>query len=96
MNKTTTLGIMALLLVSGALAQTAEISAKHQASLHFMSPPGDTCQVKVNAFSTRTVSGITGYRSDGTTICFVPRQRGGCVPKNSPQASKVPASALCQ
>lgn len=41
-----------------------------------------TCDVKVNPFSDRTVSGgIIGKRSDGSEICYIPTRRGGNKPK---------------
>ena len=86
MNKTIALGIMALLLASSALATSPELHAKHLASLHWMSPASEPCQVPVNAFSTRMVSGFIGHRSDGSTICYVPRHRSSCVPEGSPAA----------
>lgn len=33
------------------------------------------CLVPVNPYSTRVVNGITGIKSNGETICFVPHRR---------------------
>lgn len=38
--------------------------------------------------------GIWEKNWQGKDVCV--RRRGGCIPKNSPQASSVPASRLCQ
>ena len=74
MNKTLTIGLIALLLVSGAFATgTHPISPKYAANLHWVLLAEESCPVKVNAFSNKIVLGILGTRADGTTICYVPR-----------------------
>lgn len=87
MNKPTFAAIIILLLLAVGLvaatdkhpwasSQGAPVTTPKY-GIHWM-PDYKTaeCEAPVNSFSTKTVKGIIGVKSNGQLLCYVPRHRG--------------------
>ena len=69
-------GILMLVVVASSVAAFGYRTETPKYPVHWMPEYQKApCSVAVNPFSTKMVTGVIGHRSDGSDVCYVPRQR---------------------